>query len=67
MVHFTVEEENLVCVYYKADRRRTVGRMTAALPDMDEEMRALARQTIQKLETMTDADFDDVRFFFTDE
>ncbi|WP_366916190.1 transposon-transfer assisting family protein [uncultured Phascolarctobacterium sp.] len=38
MVHFTVEEENLVCVYYKADRRRTVGRMTAALPNMDGDM-----------------------------
>ena len=38
MVHFTVEEENLVCVYYKADRRRTMGRMTAALPDMDRDM-----------------------------
>ena len=25
MVHFTVEEENLVCVYYKADRGRTMG------------------------------------------
>ena len=42
MVHFTVEEENLVCVYYKADRRRTMGRMTAA-------------------------DFEDMRFLFTDE
>ena len=48
MVHFTVEEENLVCVYYKADRRRTMGRMTAALPDMDGDMQALARQTIRK-------------------
>ena len=62
MVHFTVEEENLVCVYYKADRRRTMGRMTAALPDMDGDMQALARQTIRKLEAMTDADFEDVRF-----
>lgn len=35
MVHFTVEEENLVCVYYKAGRHRTMGRMTAALPDME--------------------------------
>lgn len=50
MVHFTVEEENLVCVYYKADRRRTMGRMTAALPDMDGDMQALAQQTIRKLE-----------------
>ena len=67
MVHFTVEEENLVCVYYKADRRRTMGRMTAALPDMDEDMRALAQQTIQKLEAMSDADFEDAHFLFTDE
>ena len=42
MVHFTVEEENLVCVYYKADRRRTIGRMT-------------------------DVEFEDMRFLFTDE
>ena len=35
MVYFTVEEENLICVYCKADRRRTMDRMTAALPDMD--------------------------------
>ena len=67
MVHFTVEEENLVCVYYKADRRRTMGRMTAALSDMDGEMRALAQQTIRKLEAMTDADFEDAHFLFTDE
>lgn len=67
MVHFTVEEENLICVYYKADRRRMMGRMTAALPDMDGNMRALAQQAIRKLEVVTDADFEDMRFLFTDE
>lgn len=67
MVHFTVEEENLVYVYYKADRRRTMGRMTAALPDMDGDMQALAQQTIRKLAAMTDADFEDMRFLFADE
>ena len=61
MVHFTVEEENLVCVYYKADRRRTVGRMTAVLPDMDGDMQALARQTIRKLEAMTILSFEKTR------
>lgn len=67
MPRFTVEEENLVCVYYKADRHRTMGRMTAALPEMDGEMQALAQQTIRKLEAMTDTDFEDARFLFTDE
>lgn len=67
MMHFTVEEENLICMYHNADRRRTIGKITAALPDMDGDMRALARQTITKLEAMTDADFDGQKFLFTDE
>ena len=66
-MHFTVEEENLICIYHNADRRRTIGKITAVLPDMDGDMRALARQTITKLEAMTDADFEDMRFLFTDE
>ena len=30
-MHFTVEEENLICMYHNADRRRTMGKITAAL------------------------------------
>ena len=67
MMHFTVEEENLICMYHNADRRRTMGRLTAALPDMDEDMRALAQQTLSKLERMTNADYDGQKFHFTDE
>ena len=37
------------------------------LPDMDGEMAALARQTLAKLDTMTDADFEAYQFHFTDE
>ena len=44
-MHFTVEEENLICMYHNADRRRTIGKITAALPEMDGDMRALAQQT----------------------
>ena len=32
MMHFTVEEENLICMYHNADRRRTIGKITAAIP-----------------------------------
>lgn len=67
MMHFTVEEENLICMYHNADRRRTMGRLTAALPDMDEDMRALAQQTLSKLERLTDADYGGQKFHFTDE
>ena len=58
MMHFTVEEENLICMYHTSDRRRTMARMMAVLPDMDTEMRQLANSTIAKLEQMTDADFE---------
>ena len=44
MVPFTVEEENLICMYHKSDRRRTAANIRAALPDMDEDMAALARR-----------------------
>ena len=62
-----MEEENLICMYHNADRRRTIGKITAELPVMDEDMRALAQQTLSKLEYMTDADYDNQKFNFTDE
>lgn len=43
MMHFTVEEENLICMYHNADRRRTIGKITTALPVMDGNMRAMAK------------------------
>ena len=66
-MNFSVEEENLICMYHTSDRRRTMARMLAALPDMDEDMAALARQTADKLDAMHDADFEARQFHFTDE
>ena len=43
-MYFTVEEENLICLYHNADRHRTAANLRAALPDMDKEMAALACQ-----------------------
>ena len=42
MMHFTVEEENLICMYHNADRRRTIGKITAAMLGMDGDMWPLA-------------------------
>ena len=42
MMHFTVEEEKLICMYHNADRRRTIGKITAAMPGMDGDMWPLA-------------------------
>ena len=33
-MNFSVEEENLICMYHTSDRRRTMARMLTALPDM---------------------------------
>ena len=63
-MNFSVEEENLICMYHTSDRRRTMARMLATRPDMDTEMRQLTKGTIAKLERMTDTDFDGQRFDF---
>ena len=67
MMHFTGEEENLICMYHNADRRRTIGKITAAMPGMDGDMWTLAQQTLSKLKRMTDSDYDSQKFDFTDE
>ena len=41
-MNFSVQEENLICMYHTSERRRTMARMRAALPDVDMEMRRLA-------------------------
>ena len=67
MKQFTVEDENLICMYHRSNRRRTAWSIREALPDMDGEMRALAQQTANKIDTMSDADFEAQQFHFTDE
>ena len=64
-VLFTIEEENLICIYHKHDRRRTIAAISDALPDMDADMRPLAEQTIHKLHNMTDAAFEEAQFTMT--
>ena len=66
-MYFTVEEENLICMYHKSDRRRTAGAIQAVLPEVNEDMAALARQALDKLDAMGDADFEAQPFHFTDE
>ena len=66
-MQFTVEEENLICMYHKSDRRRTAANIRAALSDMGWDMATLARQTADELDAMNDADFEVRQFHFTDE
>ena len=63
-MYFTVEEENMIGMYHKSDRRRTAGAIQAVLPEVNEDMAALA---LDKLEAMSDAAFEAQRFYFTGE
>ena len=54
-------------MYHKSDRRRTAGAIQAVLPEVNEDMAALARQSLDKLEAMSDAAFEAQRFYFTGE
>lgn len=67
MERFTIEETNLIYIYLSGTRRELIGNLTDALPDMDGDMRDLAHRTIAKLEAMTEAEFAEQHFTFTDE
>ena len=64
-VSFTIEEENLICIYHKYDRRRTIAAISDALPDMDADIRPLAGQTIHKRHNMNDEAFEEAQFMMT--
>jgi hypothetical protein len=55
---FTVEEENLICVFDTGSRAALIADLRGVLPDFDEqELREIAEIALRKLETMSDTDF----------
>ena len=64
---FTVEEENIICIYYEDSRNRVIENIREAVPYMDEDMKNLAGGVIGKLQAMTDSAFNETVFTFTDE
>ena len=62
---FPVEEENLICIYHNADRRRTITAIADALPYMDSNMQTLSEQVLEKLRSMSDTAFEDAAFHMT--
>jgi len=55
--NFTVEETNLISIFSTETRSAAIGEMTAALSDMDSDMRELARRTLDKLHNLTDSEY----------
>ena len=64
-IQFTVEEENLICIYHNADRKRTMTAIADALPYMDGDMQTLSEQVLEKLRSMSDTAFEDAAFHMT--
>lgn len=57
---FSVEETNLMCCFDTTSRSKLIaGMKNLPFNDLDNEMAELLYKTIQKLEGMTDAEFDD--------
>ena len=57
---FTVEETNLMCCFDTSSRGKLIAEMkNLPLNDLDNEMAELLYKTVQKLEGMTDAEFDE--------
>lgn len=56
---FTVEETNLMCCFDTSSRSKLISEMkNLPLNDLDNEIAELLYYTVQKLEKMTDAEFD---------
>ena len=60
MKNFTVEELNLMCCFNTSSRKRLIDDMkSVTLNNVDGEIAELLYKTVQKLESMTDAEFDE--------
>ena len=66
---FTVEEENLLCIYDTASKKVLMEDIRAAMPEFEEgeheapaAMREIAKRTLRKLDAMSDKDFTEYIF-----
>jgi hypothetical protein len=58
LTSFTVEQENLLCIYDTSTRAACIAEITNAMPHFDDHaMREIAESTLAVLKTMTDEDF----------
>ena len=61
MKNFTVEEINLMCCYYSSRRKLLLVDMKCdSLNDVDGEIAELMYKTVRKLESMSDAEFEEL-------
>ena len=70
-VLFTIEEENLICIFDVSSRAALMDGIRGALPDFDEpELYEIAETILAKLDAMTDAEYSALTFnpaYYNDE
>jgi len=60
---FTVEEENLICIFNTSSRDALTCGISDAIPHFDEpEMQEIAKSALRKLEVLTDTEFSTLIF-----
>jgi len=63
MEMFTLEELGLICIFDTSSRDKLMEELRDSLLDTeDEDIAALTRQALDKLEAMTDAEYDAIEF-----
>lgn len=67
MNRFTVEETNLLSIYHEGSREQLRENITAALPDMDEDMRELAKRALSKLDALTESEYAELTIYAAEE
>lgn len=67
MNRLTVEETNLLSIYHEGSKAQLIENMTAALPFMDKDMRELAKRTLAKVDTLTEAEYRELAVYPADE
>lgn len=67
MNRFTVEETNLLSIYYEDSKRALIENINAALPFMDADMRELAERTLVEVDALTEAEYAELAVYAADE
>ena len=67
MVQFAVEETNLMSICHEGGMAQLREIMAAALPDMDADMRELAKRTLSKVDALTDEEYAGLAVYAADE
>ena len=67
MIRLTVEETNLLSIYNEGGKRALIENVNAALPDMDADMRELAKRTLSKVDALTDEEYAGLAVYAADE